>query len=72
MMIEGAGNLVDAHTVEVTQWNDSKQSYTTKHILIASGKRAKCINIPGEVSKKFQPAFKALFLVPEQWSVLIC
>ncbi|KAK3155612.1 hypothetical protein QOZ80_2BG0205490 [Eleusine coracana subsp. coracana] len=47
-MIEGAGSLVDAHTVEVTQENGSKQRYTAKHILIATGSRANRINIPGK------------------------
>ncbi|TVU27757.1 hypothetical protein EJB05_19257, partial [Eragrostis curvula] len=47
-MIEGAGSLIDAHTVEVTQENGSRQRYTAKHILIATGSRAKRINIPGK------------------------
>jgi pyruvate/2-oxoglutarate dehydrogenase complex dihydrolipoamide dehydrogenase (E3) component len=70
-MIEGLGCLVDAHTVEVTQQNCSKQRYTIKHILVATCSRAKRINIPGKLSKKFQPAFRALFLVPGRWFVLI-
>lgn len=48
-MIEGAGSLVDAHTVEVSQPNGSKQRYTAKHILIATGSRAQRVNIPGKV-----------------------
>jgi pyruvate/2-oxoglutarate dehydrogenase complex dihydrolipoamide dehydrogenase (E3) component len=71
MMIEGADSLVDAHTVEVSQQNGPKQRYTTKHILVATCSRAKHINIPGKVSKNFQPAFRALFLVPGRWFVLI-
>jgi glutathione reductase (NADPH) len=47
-MVEGAGSLVDAHTVEVAQQDGSKKSYTTKHILVATGSRAKRINIPGK------------------------
>lgn len=48
-MIEGAGSIVDAHTVEVTQPDGSKQRHTTKHILIATGSRATLVNIPGKV-----------------------
>uniref|UniRef100_A0A0D9Z006 Glutathione reductase n=1 Tax=Oryza glumipatula TaxID=40148 RepID=A0A0D9Z006_9ORYZ len=47
-MIEGAGSLVDAHTVEVTKPDGSKQRYTAKHILIATGSRAQRVNIPGK------------------------
>jgi glutathione reductase (NADPH) len=47
-MVEGAGSLVDAHTVEVAQQDGSKKSYTTKHILVATGSRARRINIPGK------------------------
>ncbi|KAG8072883.1 hypothetical protein GUJ93_ZPchr0006g44169 [Zizania palustris] len=47
-MIEGAGSLVDAHTVEVTKPDSSKQRYTAKHILIATGSRAQRVNIPGK------------------------
>ncbi|KAL6591482.1 hypothetical protein ACP70R_049985 [Stipagrostis hirtigluma subsp. patula] len=47
-MIEGAGSLVDAHTVEVSQPDGSKQRYTAKHILIATGSRAQRANIPGK------------------------
>ncbi|KAL6911227.1 hypothetical protein ACP4OV_000032 [Aristida adscensionis] len=47
-MIEGAGSLVDSHTVEVSQPDGSKQRYTTKHILIATGSRAQRVDIPGK------------------------
>ncbi|KAM0925501.1 hypothetical protein ACQ4PT_004153 [Festuca glaucescens] len=47
-MIEGAGSIIDAHTVEVTQPDGSKQRHTTKHILIATGSRATRVNIPGK------------------------
>jgi thioredoxin reductase len=47
-MIEGAGSIVDAHTVEVTQQDGSKQRHTAKHILIATGSRAQLVNIPGK------------------------
>ncbi|CAD6249018.1 unnamed protein product [Miscanthus lutarioriparius] len=47
-LIEGAGSLVDAHTVEVSQPDGSKQRYTAKHILIATGSRAQRVNIPGK------------------------
>jgi glutathione reductase (NADPH) len=53
-MVEGAGSLVDAHTVEVVQQDGSKKSYTTKHILVATGSHAKRINIPGKVCKFFK------------------
>jgi hypothetical protein len=48
-MIEGAGSIVDAHTVEVAQPDGSKQRHTAKHILIATGSRAQLVNIPGKV-----------------------
>lgn len=48
-LIEGAGSLVDAHTVEVSQPDGAKQRYTAKHILIATGSRAQRVNIPGKV-----------------------
>ncbi|KQK01304.1 hypothetical protein BRADI_3g55030v3 [Brachypodium distachyon] len=47
-MIEGAGSVVDAHTVEVTQPDGSKQRHTAKHILIATGSRAHLVDIPGK------------------------
>ncbi|KAL5207226.1 hypothetical protein ABZP36_031661 [Zizania latifolia] len=47
-MIEGAGCLVDSHTVEVAKPDGSKQRYTAKHILIATGSRAQRVNIPGK------------------------
>jgi len=50
-LIEGAGSLVDVHTVEVSQPDGSKQRYTAKHILIATGSRAQRVNIPGKVCK---------------------
>jgi pyruvate/2-oxoglutarate dehydrogenase complex dihydrolipoamide dehydrogenase (E3) component len=56
-MIEGAGSLVDAHTVEVSQPDGSKQRYTAKHILIATGSRAQRVNIPGKVCKIPHPPF---------------
>lgn len=39
-MLEGEGRVVDAHIVEVIQVDGSKQQYTAKHILIATGSRA--------------------------------
>lgn len=39
-MLEGEGRVVDAHRVELIQVDGSKQQYTSKHILIATGSRA--------------------------------
>lgn len=48
-MLEGEGKLVGAHAVEVTQPDGSKQQYSARHILIATGSRAQRANIPGKV-----------------------
>lgn len=48
-MIEGEGKLIDAHVVEVTNPDGTKQQYSAKHILIATGSRAQLVNIPGKV-----------------------
>ncbi|KAK8955969.1 Glutathione reductase, cytosolic [Platanthera guangdongensis] len=47
-MIEGEGKIVRADRVEVTQPDGTKQQYSTKHILIATGSRATRVNIPGQ------------------------
>ncbi|KAK8935708.1 Glutathione reductase, cytosolic [Platanthera zijinensis] len=47
-MIEGEGKIVSADRVEVTQPDGTKQQYSTKHILIATGSRATRVNIPGQ------------------------
>nr|CAD1830899.1 unnamed protein product [Ananas comosus var. bracteatus] len=47
-MIEGEGKLIDAHVVEVTNPDGTKQQYSAKHILIATGSRAQLVNIPGK------------------------
>ncbi|XP_073011598.1 glutathione reductase, cytosolic [Typha latifolia] len=47
-MIEGEGKLIDAHVVEVTQPDGSKQQYMARHILIATGSRAQRVKIPGQ------------------------
>ena len=47
--IEGAGSIVDAHTVEVAQPDGTQQKYTAKHILIATGSRSHMVDIPGKV-----------------------
>lgn len=47
-MLEGEGKLVGAHAVEVTQSDGSKQQYSARHILIATGSRAQRANIPGK------------------------
>jgi glutathione reductase (NADPH) len=62
-MIEGAGSIVDAHTVEVTQPDGSKQRHTTKHILIATGSRATRVNIPGKVCQVPHEIFFYVMLV---------
>ena len=46
-VIEGAGKLVKADTVEVTDAKNQKKEYTAKHIIIATGGRAKALpNLP--------------------------
>ncbi|MQM13424.1 hypothetical protein Taro_046352 [Colocasia esculenta] len=47
-MLEGEGKIVDPHVVELTQPDGSKQQYSAKHILIATGSRAQRANIPGK------------------------
>ncbi|XP_010905846.1 glutathione reductase, cytosolic isoform X2 [Elaeis guineensis] len=47
-MLEGEGKLVGAHAVEVKQPDGSKQQYSARHILIATGSRAQRANIPGK------------------------
>uniref|UniRef100_A0A1D1ZGY1 Glutathione reductase n=1 Tax=Anthurium amnicola TaxID=1678845 RepID=A0A1D1ZGY1_9ARAE len=47
-MLEGEGKIIDPHVVEVTQPDGSKQRYSAKHILIATGSRAQRANIPGK------------------------
>ncbi|KAJ0966518.1 hypothetical protein J5N97_023435 [Dioscorea zingiberensis] len=47
-MIEGEGKITGAREVEVTHPDGSKQRYSAKHILIATGSRAQRVNIPGQ------------------------
>ncbi|KAG0479873.1 hypothetical protein HPP92_010731 [Vanilla planifolia] len=47
-LFEGEGRLVSSNIVEVTQSDGSKQKYSTKNILIATGSRAQRVNIPGQ------------------------
>lgn len=48
-MLEGEGRVVDAHRVEVIEVDGSKQQYTAKHILIATGSRAQRPPVRGQV-----------------------
>jgi glutathione reductase (NADPH) len=45
--VEGKGSLVDAHTVEVTAADGTKQRLTAKNILIATGGHATRLPIEG-------------------------
>ncbi|KAG0482410.1 hypothetical protein HPP92_010494 [Vanilla planifolia] len=47
-LFEGEGRLVSSNIVEVTQSDGSKQKYSTKNVLIATGSRAQRVNIPGQ------------------------
>ncbi|KAG1361498.1 glutathione reductase, cytosolic [Cocos nucifera] len=47
-MLEGEGKIIGAHAVEVTKPDGSKQQYSARHILIATGSRAQRVNIPGK------------------------
>eukprot|EP00252_Welwitschia_mirabilis_P015171 TRINITY_DN33389_c0_g1_i1.p1 TRINITY_DN33389_c0_g1~~TRINITY_DN33389_c0_g1_i1.p1 ORF type:complete len:493 (+),score=117.13 TRINITY_DN33389_c0_g1_i1:340-1818(+) len=47
-LLEGEGRLVDQHTVEVLQADGTSKHYTAKHILIATGSRAKYLDVPGK------------------------
>ncbi|KAK1307565.1 Glutathione reductase, cytosolic [Acorus calamus] len=47
-MLEGEGRIVDPHGVEVVQSDGTKQHYSAKHILIATGSRAQRLPIPGQ------------------------
>lgn len=48
-MYEGAGKVIDPHTVEVTESGGEVKRFSTKHILIATGGRAVLLDIPGKV-----------------------
>ncbi|KAG1338011.1 hypothetical protein COCNU_04G003170 [Cocos nucifera] len=48
-MLEGEGKIIGAHAVEVTKPDGSKQQYSARHILIATGSRALRVNIPGKL-----------------------
>ncbi|CAM6085074.1 unnamed protein product [Calypogeia fissa] len=47
-LFEGKGSLINRHTVEVQQPDGTKKTFTTKHVLIATGGRAVPLNIPGK------------------------
>ncbi|PKA55380.1 Glutathione reductase, cytosolic [Apostasia shenzhenica] len=47
-ILEGEGKVVGAHKAVVSLPDGSKQHYSTKHILIATGSRAQRVNIPGQ------------------------
>eukprot|EP00850_Spirogloea_muscicola_P021385 SM000247S08274 [mRNA] locus=s247:123641:128515:+ [translate_table: standard] len=47
-LFEGAGRIIDAHTVEVLESNGETKRHTANHILIATGARAVVLNIPGK------------------------
>ncbi|GMI70004.1 glutathione-disulfide reductase [Hibiscus trionum] len=46
--LEGEGKIVGPNSVEVTQLDGTKYSYSAKHILIATGSRAHRLPIPGQ------------------------
>ncbi|GBC93450.1 Dihydrolipoyl dehydrogenase [bacterium HR15] len=45
--VEGTGRLTDAHTIEVTKADGSKQIIRARHIILATGSRVMKLNIPG-------------------------
>ncbi len=45
--VEGTGRLVDAHTIEVTKSDGSKQTVRAKNIILATGSSVMKLNIPG-------------------------
>lgn len=47
-LFEGEGKVIGPNEVEVTQLDGTKLSYSTKHILIATGSRAQRPAIPGK------------------------
>eukprot|EP00262_Sarcandra_glabra_P009416 TRINITY_DN23797_c0_g1_i1.p1 TRINITY_DN23797_c0_g1~~TRINITY_DN23797_c0_g1_i1.p1 ORF type:complete len:497 (+),score=102.78 TRINITY_DN23797_c0_g1_i1:220-1710(+) len=47
-MFEGEGKIVGPHEVELTKPDGTKQHYSAKHILIATGSRAQKPCIPGQ------------------------
>nr|DAD37002.1 TPA_asm: hypothetical protein HUJ06_007643 [Nelumbo nucifera] len=47
-MFEGEGRVIGPHEVQVTQIDGTKLSYSSKHILIATGSRAQRPRIPGQ------------------------
>ncbi|KAL5990441.1 hypothetical protein ACLOJK_011341 [Asimina triloba] len=47
-LFEGEGKVVDPHGVELTQPDGTKHRYSAKHILIATGSRAQCPQIPAQ------------------------
>ncbi|GLT52309.1 hypothetical protein SLA2020_256570 [Shorea laevis] len=47
-LFEGEGKIVGPNEVEVIQIDGTKLSYSAKHILIATGSRAHCPDIPGK------------------------
>ncbi|KAH7307889.1 hypothetical protein KP509_22G081700 [Ceratopteris richardii] len=46
-LFEGAGKIIDPHTVEVHLTTGEIKRFTTKHILIATGSSAVLLDIPG-------------------------
>lgn len=62
-LFEGEGKVVGPNEVEVTQLDGTKLSYSTKHILIATGSRAQRPPIPGQV-------FMFLKLYVYEWILL--
>ncbi|XVF84659.1 hypothetical protein PTKIN_Ptkin17bG0055100 [Pterospermum kingtungense] len=47
-LFEGKGKIVGPNEVEVTQLDGTKMSYSSEHILIATGSRAHRLSIPGQ------------------------
>ncbi|KAL2651349.1 hypothetical protein R1flu_019477 [Riccia fluitans] len=47
-LLEGFGRIVDEHTVEVKESDGQVKTFTTNHILVATGSMAVRLNIPGK------------------------
>ncbi|MCO5562437.1 hypothetical protein L7F22_016065 [Adiantum nelumboides] len=47
-LFEGAGKVIDEHTVEVHLTGGQSKRFTARHILIATGSRAGLLDIPGK------------------------
>ncbi|MCO5557423.1 hypothetical protein L7F22_010987 [Adiantum nelumboides] len=47
-LFEGAGKVIDEHTVEVHLTGGQSKRFTARHILVATGSRAGLLDIPGK------------------------